>query len=317
MGIALLIQCIKRAKETGASDLHIYAGEKPHIRVHGVLEELSSLPAPEEEEIYAILEAVASKKLRERFFHEREIDFGCTVRIDDEEIRLRANAAICLDRTLLVFRLLAEHIPTLEELALPGTLREIAQQKSGLFLVTGRTGMGKSTTLAAIIEYINRLAQKHIVTVEDPVEYLFQPKLSRIHQREVGTDCVSFRVAIEKSLRQDIDLIMAGELRDLETIQAALTAAETGHLVLATLHTQNAAQSIERIVDVFPGGMQNQIRAQLSLTLRGILSQQLVPTTKGVRTAAFELLLATHAVRSCIRESKTTLLKNIMQTGAM
>lgn len=314
-GRDLFFQCVEYADREGASDIHLYEGEAPTVRVQGILQEICNITAPDAEDMREILETIASERARERFLRDGESDFSWSAEICGKTLRLRVNVSVCCGKTLFVSRLLPEEIPTLAQLGLPDSLQKIAAQQNGLFLVTGRAGMGKSTTQAAMIEYVNMEMSKHIVTIEDPVEFLFTSKKSKIHQREVGADSVSFQSAITKSLRQDVDIILVGELRDLETIQAALTAAETGHLVLATLHARSAAQSVERIVDVFPGGQQNQIRAQLSLTLRGVISQQLVPALNGKRVAASELLLANHAVRNCIRECKTAQLKNIMQTG--
>lgn len=311
----LFYSALRRAVQCGASDLHFCEGEMPYVRKQGELSAITGSPLLSEAQVLDIFKTVASAAVQKQFHQTGEADFAWTGEIDRKPLRLRVSASRCMGKRLLVCRLLANEIPSLRTLGLPPALEKTAQNKDGLFLVTGRAGMGKSTTLAAMIETINVSAAKHIVTIEDPVEYLFTPKKSRIHQREVGADSPSFLSALTSSLRQDIDAIVIGELRDRATIEAALTAAETGHFVLATLHTRSAAQSVERIVDVFPPEQQQQIRLQLSLVLCGVLSQQLVPSVKGPRVAACELLLANGAVRNCIRESKTAQIKNIMQTS--
>lgn len=316
MGDAIFLSALQYAAQCGASDLHFCAGERPCVRRQGELSEIADFPALGEGQVREMFETIAGAAVQ-NLFHERgEVDFAWTGNVYGTPLRLRANASRCMGKDLLVCRLLANDIPSLHALGLPPALEQVCRSKDGLFLVTGRSGMGKSTTLAAMIETINVNAAKHIVTIEDPIEYLFVSKKSRIHQREVGTDSLSFLSALAASLRQDINVIVIGELRDRATIEAALTAAETGHFVLATLHTRSAAQSIERIVDVFPPEQQQQIRLQLSLVLCGVLSQQLIPSVNGTRVAACELLLANNAVRNCVRESKTAQIKNIMQTAS-
>jgi twitching motility protein PilT len=298
--------------ERKASDLHLVAGAPPVVRVNGVLEPLDQprLGANDTRElIYSIL----SQDQRQRLENELEMDFSYSVR---GRARFRVNAFLQRNSLGAAFRLVPVEIPRLDELGLPRILHDFAAKPRGFVVITGPTGSGKSTTLAAMIDEINSSREEHIMTIEDPIEFLHQHKKSIVSQREVGPDTRSFERALKSVLRQDPDIILVGEMRDTETMATALTAAETGHLVFATLHTQDAAQTIDRIIDVFPPHQQEQIRVQLSTTLMGVCMQQLLPTRDGRgRVAACEILVPTPAVRNHIREGATHQIPTAIQTG--
>jgi len=299
--------------EQSASDLHLTVGLPPMVRVSGVLKPIRGyrklLPQDLQELIYAIL----TQKQRETFEDRLELDLSYQL---PGRARFRVNVFRQRDALGAVMRLIPFGIKTVEELGLPAQTRNFSRLRRGLVLVTGVTGSGKSTTLAALIDEINREREDHIMTVEDPIEFLHRHGRSIVNQREIGTDTRSFQDALRHALRQDPDVILVGEMRDLETISTALTAAETGHLVFATLHTQDAPQSVDRMIDVFPPHQQQQIRVQLSGTLAGVISQQLLPTSNGKgRAVACEILFATPAVRNLIREGKTHQIYTSMQAG--
>ncbi|MDI6716555.1 MAG: type IV pilus twitching motility protein PilT [Actinomycetota bacterium] len=298
--------------EKDASDLHITVGSSPMVRVHGELVELSypKLSANDTKElIYSIL----TQDQREQLERNWEYDFSYSL---PGQARFRVNAFYQKGAISAAFRIIPVEIRTLEELGLPASLELLIRKPRGLILVTGPTGSGKSTTLATLINIINETKACHIITIEDPIEYLHSHKRSIVNQREVGSDTKSFSTALKYVLRQDPDVILVGEMRDMETISAALTAAETGHLVFATLHTQDAPQTIDRIIDVFPPHQQQQIRIQLAGTLQGVICQQLLPTIDGRgRVVAYEILVPTPGVRNMIREAKTHQIYNAMQTG--
>ena len=299
--------------ELGASDLHLTAGLPPMMRVSGVLKPLRGyrklFPQDMQELIYAIL----TQKQRETFEDKLELDLSYQL---PGKARFRVNVFRQRDALGAVMRLIPFGIKTIEELGLPAQVGNFSRLRRGLVLVTGVTGSGKSTTLAALIDGINKEREDHIMTVEDPIEFLHRHGKSVVNQREVGTDTRSFSDALRHALRQDPDVILVGEMRDLETISTALTAAETGHLVFATLHTQDAPQSVDRVIDVFPPHQQQQIRVQLSGTLAGVISQQLLPTAQGKgRAVACEILFATPAIRNLIREGKTHQIYTSMQAG--
>ena len=304
----LLIQVL----EKDASDLHITVGSPPMVRVHG---DLVALDCPKlthhdtKELIYGIL----TQDQREQLERNWEYDFSYSL---TGQARFRVNAYYQRNSVSAAFRIIPMEIRTLEELGMPQSLEMLVRRPRGLILVTGPTGSGKSTTLATLLNIVNENRAFHIITVEDPIEYLHQHKKSIVNQREVGSDTKSFSQALKYVLRQDPDVILIGEMRDMETISAALTAAETGHLVFATLHTQDAPQTIDRIIDVFPPHQQQQIRIQLAGTLQGIVCQQLLATRDGMgRVAAYEILTPTPGVRNMIREAKTHQIYNAMQTG--
>jgi twitching motility protein PilT len=297
----------------GASDLHLTGGLPPMARVNGDLGPIPGyrklLPKDLQEIIYAML----TQKQREQFENNMELDMSYAI---PGQARFRVNVFKQRDALGSVMRLIPYGIKTLDELGLPLPVKQFSQLKRGLVLVTGITGSGKSTTLAALLDVINTERHEHIMTVEDPIEFLHRHKSCIVNQREVGADTQSFATALKHVLRQDPDVILVGEMRDLETISAALTAAETGHLVFGTLHTQDAPQSVDRVIDVFPPHQQQQVRVQLAGTLAGVVSQQLVPTADGKgRAVAAEILVATPAVRNLIREGKTHQIYTSMQAG--
>ncbi|MEG1825133.1 MAG: type IV pilus twitching motility protein PilT [Cloacibacillus sp.] len=305
------------AIHNNASDIHMSVGSAPMLRIDGQLVRLPEHTDLTDEDMRFVIEELLTNDQFARFNEEREFDFSFGMNIGSGEQRFRANLFFEKGHPALALRAITTNIRTIKQLSLPEELKKIAQKNSGLFLVTGPTGSGKSTTLAAMIQEINMTRSLHLITVEDPIEYLYNSELALIHQREIGSDTKSFSEALRRAMREDPDVLMIGELRDLETISAAVTAAETGHLVLATLHTRDAAQSVDRVVDVFPPYQQQQIRIQLASMLLGVLSQQLVPLsgTTG-RTIATEFLVATNAVNNYIREGKTSQIKNVIQTGA-
>lgn len=302
---------ILKARSMNASDIHISEGLPLLFRVWG---ELTEAPVQLEEE--ATKEAVYSM-LSEHQKHVladgKDVDFAIQTRDGN---RQRVNVFCQQGKVAATIRLLNNHIPSLEELGLPKVLFHLAEQPRGLILVTGPTGSGKSTTLASMIDYINQNRAEHILTVEDPIEYIYKRKCSLIHQREVGLDVENFAAALRSSLREDPDVILVGEMRDYETISAALTAAETGHLVMSTLHTTGAAQTIDRIIDACPSASQSQIRTQLAGILKGVITQCLIPdTSNNGRVPATEVLIGTDAVLNLIRENKCHQLNTVMQSG--
>jgi twitching motility protein PilT len=295
------------------SDLHVTAGLPPMIRVHGDLKPLKGYRVLQPKDLQEMLYSMITQKQREIFEENLELDFSYAL---PGRARFRVNVFQQRDALGAVMRLIPFEIKKLEELGAPSVIREFAHMRRGLVLVTGITGSGKSTTLAALIDVINAERAEHIMTVEDPIEFLHKHKKAIVNQREVGTDTHGFGAALKHVLRQDPDVILVGEMRDLETIQTALTAAETGHLVFGTLHTQDAPQSVDRIIDVFPPHQQAQIRVQLASTLAGIVSQQLVPVAEGKgRALAAEILMVTPAVANLIREGKTHQIYTSMQAG--
>ncbi|WP_028987466.1 type IV pilus twitching motility protein PilT [Thermicanus aegyptius] len=301
-----------RAFEAGASDLHLSIGSPPILRIDGAL-----TPLEGEKITAAFMEELPTLLLNElqqrRFLESGEVDFSYSL---PGISRYRVNLFRQRGGVSIAARVIPSHIPSLGELQMPKVLREVAEKPHGLFLVTGPTGSGKSTTLAAMINHINETQAKHIITLEDPIEYLRPHKRSIVEQREIGNDTMSFASGLRASLRQDPDVILVGEMRDLETISTAITAAETGHLVLATLHTNDAAQTVDRIIDVFPAEQQGQIRLQVAEVLIGILSMRLLPLATGKgRVAATEILINTPAAANLIRQSKSHQLRSLMQTG--
>jgi twitching motility protein PilT len=300
-------------EELRASDLHLSAGSPPVARVRGELVPLEDRPPLSAEDTQQLLYRILSTEQQKRLEVDRQIDLSYAI---SGLARFRVNVFFQRNAVGAVLRLIPYKILTLEELRLPGSLHEFAQRPRGLVLVTGPTGSGKSTTLAALIDEINRNRAGHILTIEDPIEFLHSHRRCLVNQREIGTDARGFAEALRAGLRQDPDVILLGEMRDLETISTALTAAETGHLVFATLHTRGASGTIDRIIDVFPAAQQGQIRAQLSASLEGIVTQTLLPTADGQsRVAALEILIPDYAVRNLIRQSKLEQIYSVMQTG--
>jgi len=304
----LLEEVIKRR----ASDLHLQVGLPPILRIDGSLAPLKDSQALNEQSVEALVYSVLDEEQRQILNKDKEFDFSFAFGTLG---RFRVNAFHERGNLAAAFRLIPNSIPSIESLGLPKIVNKFVDYPRGLVLVTGPTGSGKSTTLASMIDTINNTQSKHIITIEDPIEYTHTSKKSIIVQREVHYDTYSFSAALRSSLREDPDVVLIGEMRDLETIASAITIAETGHLVFATLHTNSAAQSIDRMVDVFPPHQQTQIRSQLSNILMAICSQRLVPTTKGGRIAVAEIMIGNAAVRNIIREGKTHQLDGVIQTG--
>ncbi len=313
MNIINLCELLREAVVRQASDIHITVGVPPTLRINGNLIATDNPPLTFEG-TNTILMAITTEEQRQKFYQLGELDFSYAIA---GVSRFRINAFRQRGFTAIVIRVIAEQVPTLEQLSLPGTVNMLARKPRGLVLVTGPAGSGKSTTLAAMIDLINNNRDCHIITLEDPIEYLHKHNKSIVNQREINSDTKSFANALRAALREDPDVILVGEMRDAETISTAITAAETGHLVFGTLHTSDAAQTIDRIIDVFPAYQQQQIRIQLSLTLQGIIAQQLLPRADHPgRVAALEILIATPAVRNLIREGKTYQIISVVQTGA-
>ena len=309
-------ELLKVAVSEGASDLHIKVGSTPIIRVDGELMPMTSMPKLSQEDALKLAFSVISPGQREIFKKKNDIDLAYSV---PGLGRFRCNVFIQRGAVGMVFRVIPVKIPTIEELQLPEVLKKIAMEARGLILVTGTTGSGKSTTLASMIDYININRTNNIITIEDPIEFLHRDKRSIINQREVGTDTESFSKALRAALRQDPDVILVGEMRDFETIQICLTAAETGHLVLSTLHTIDAAETVNRIISVFPPYQHKQVRTQLSSSLKGIVSMRLMPKADGKgRVPAVEVLVATLSIKDCILDpDKTKLLPDVIAQGAV
>ena len=298
--------------DRGGSDVLLTAGAPPLLRVDGHLAPVTGEGALDPEQAEKLILAVLGDRLTQRFIRDKEVDFSFSW---GGRARIRANAFMQRGTPALALRLIPFYIPSFAELGLPPVVERWARLPHGFILVTGPTGSGKSTTLASIIDYINTHRALHIITVEDPVEYLHHHKRSAVNQREVGIDTNSFADALRSVLREDPDVLLIGEMRDLESIRAALTVAETGHLVFATLHTNDTAQALDRIVDVFPGDQQPQIRLQLANTLAGILNQQLITKIGGGRCAAYEVLVGNNPIRNLVREGKTLQIRTIVMTG--
>jgi twitching motility protein PilT len=298
----------------GASDLHIAPGYPPFFRIHGHMIKLNSPALPAEKTQKYFTETMSEEQLKK---FKRKWEYDWSYQLTDGTARFRANAFNQVDGMGAVYRLVPDKIKSIEDLGLPEAVRAMADYTKGLMLVTGPTGSGKSTTLASLIQHINLTRKEHIITIEDPIEYLHHGKNCLINQREVGRHTKAFSNALRAALREDPDVILIGEMRDLETMQLALTAAETGHLVFGTLHTNSAAKSIDRIIDSFPGDQQAQIRVMLSESLLGIVAQTLLPRSDRPGMApAVELMLATSSIRNLIRENKVFQIPSVLQTSA-
>ncbi|MCX6795598.1 MAG: PilT/PilU family type 4a pilus ATPase [Candidatus Falkowbacteria bacterium] len=317
----------KIATATGASDLHLIHGLKPMLRLSGQLFDIDevlsgtdnlaafkgmSFSVLGDKDLSASLDLFLNKEQKAALLKNRELD--CSFGVDGT--RFRINVSFACDHLRVVARVINSHQPTLEEVGFTDSIKKILDQRQGLILLVGPTGSGKSTTLAAMIDYLNENYRYNIITFEDPIEFIFTPKKSIISQRQYGTDFLSFPEGLSHVLRQDPNVIMIGEMRDLETIASAITIAETGHLVFATLHTANSAQSIDRMIDIFPAHQQNQIRSQVSNILSAVIAQHLIPKVDGGRIAAREIMLNNAAIGNMIRENKASQMKNVIETSA-
>ena len=304
---------VEIVNQEGASDLHLTAGRHPTIRVAGDLIPLVKKPVLSAEDIKGIIAEILTAENRQLFFEKKELDFALTAR---DGIRFRGNAFFQRGQIGAAFRLIPNKIRTLAELNLPERLADFARREQGFFLVVGPVGQGKSTTLASLVQMINLERAEHIITIEDPIEYLFTGEQSIVDQREVRFDTLDFHHALRSMFREDVNVAMIGEMRNPETISTAVTAAETGHLIFSTLHTNSASQTIDRIIDSFPGNQQNQIRIQLAGSLLGIFSQRLVPRVAGGLYPVYELLINNNAVANLIREGRTAEIDVVIETGA-
>jgi len=295
-----------------ASDLHLLSGIPPYLRIEGHLSPIPNESQLTPDAIDKFAKELMSSEQLERLMVNKEIDFGLAF---SQDARFRVNAYTQKGTLAIALRRIPLKIPKIDELGLPKILHTFTGLRQGLVLITGPTGHGKSTTLASMINEINEMRSEHIVTIEDPIEFVFKPISSIISQREMGFDTHSWQIALRSVLREDPDVVLVGEMRDFETIASALTVAETGHLVFATLHTNSAAQTIDRIVDVFPDEQQEQVRLQLSNVIEAVFSMRLVPSVTGKRVVAYEIMLGTSAVKTSIREGKTHQIDNIIQTS--
>jgi twitching motility protein PilT len=311
MGTILIDKLLSATVKQGASDLHITVGQPPVLRIHGRMQKLKT-KILEPGDTMALMKSITPDRCQQEFQETGSTDFGfafgTAARFRVSVFRQRGNAA-------MVLRQIPINLWSMDFLGTPKVFKELVMRPRGLILVTGPTGSGKSTTLAAMVDYLNENVDHHIITIEDPIEFYHNHKKSTVNQREVGVDVTSFAEAIRRALRQDPDVILVGEMRDLETIEAAITAAETGHIVFGTLHTSSAAGTINRIIDVFPTNQQDQIRTQLASAIIGILAQQLLPKIGGGRVAAFETLVVTPGVANLIRENKIFRITSAIQTG--
>lgn len=295
------------------SDIHLIYGIPPVLRVDGELKPVEGAPVLGRQELELLVMPLMNDEQKRRFTEQKEFDFGYSYQ---DKGRFRVNVYTAKGEIAACMRLIPARIKSMEELNLPDVFSTFTQKSQGLILVTGPTGEGKSTTLAALIDRINSSRNEHILTIEDPIEFVYEPKQSIISQREINDDTKDWPIALRSALREDPDIVLVGEMRDYETIASAITVAETGHLVFATLHTSTAAQTIDRIIDVFPAHQQGQIRQQLASTLEAVVSQRLLPKAGGGRIAAFEVMTVNGAIRNLIREGKTYQIDNTLQTGA-
>ncbi len=303
---------LKLGAQQNASDLHFAVGRHPTLRIDGKLIPLEQEAILLPEDTKAFADFFMNSQRKEDFLENGEIDFSYSL---EDKVRFRTNVFYQQGHVGIVMRIINSNIKTLEELNVPQLVYEFANFSQGLFLVTGPVGHGKSTTLAALVDYINHNKKQHILTIEDPIEYMYEADRCIINQREIGQDSQSFPNALRSALREDSNVILIGEMRDLDTIGTAITAAETGHLIFATLHTNDAAQTIDRIVDTFPSHQQNQVRAQLANVLLGVMSQRLIPHTNGGRVPAIEIMIKNNAVENLIREDKTYQIDTVIETS--
>jgi len=303
----------KTATEKGASDLHLIVGKPPILRIDGELKEITGVKPIDHDEMEKLILSILNERSQKTLFDTRELDISYEL---DGVSRYRVNAHWEKGNLGLVARVISGKIPTLKDIGMPAIVHELLQKPSGLILVTGPTGCGKSTSLAAMVQTINEERLANIITFEDPIEFIHKPNKSIIKQRQLGSDILTFADGLKHVLRQDPNVIMVGEMRDLETIATTITLAETGHLVLATLHTHNASQTIDRIIDIFPPYQQPQVRLQLSISLSAVISQKLLPQVGGGRIAIREVMLNNPAVANTVRENKIPQLRTIIQTSA-
>lgn len=306
-------EIFKGAISLKASDVHLATSLPVFFRIDGVMRPVKNWPALKHENILSLIDPLINKYQKAELFNKKNLEFSYQIK---DDFRFRVSVFWEKNVLALAARLISPKIPTMEELDMPKAIYDFTNLHDGLVLVTGPTGCGKSTTLAALIDYINNKRACHIITLEDPIEFIFTSKKSVIAQRELNQDMISFQSALKHIVRQDPDVILVSEMRDLETVSLAITLAETGHLVLATLHTANASQTIDRIIDIFPAGQQGQIRLQVALALKGIVSQHLLPKIGGGRVAAREILINSGAVANLIRENKIAQIKSVLQTSS-
>jgi len=311
MGTILIDKLLSAQVKQGASDLHITVGQPPVLRLHGRMQKLKT-KVLEAADTMGLMKSITPDRCQQEFQETGSTDFGFAF---GDQARFRVSVFRQRGNVAIVLRQIPLDLLTMEQLLVPPIFKDMVMRPRGLILVTGPTGSGKTTTLAAMIDYLNDTVDHHIITVEDPIEFYHNHKKSTVNQREVGVDVTSFAEAIRRALRQDPDVILVGELRDLETIEAAITAAETGHVVFGTLHTSSAAGTINRVIDVFPTNQQDQIRTQLASSIIGILAQQLCPRIGGGRVAAFETLVVTPGIANLIRENKIFRITSAIQTG--
>ena len=312
MGTILIDKLLSAQVKQGASDLHITVGQPPVLRLHGRMQKLKT-KVLEAADTMGLMKSITPERCQQEFQETGSTDFGFAF---GDQARFRVSVFRQRGNVALVLRQIPVKMMSMEQLSVPPVFKDLILRPRGLVLVTGPTGSGKSTSLAAMIDYLNETVDHHIITIEDPIEFYHNHKKSTINQREVGIDVTSFAEAIRRALRQDPDVILVGELRDLETIEAAITAAETGHVVFGTLHTSSAAGTINRIIDVFPTNQQEQIRTQLATSIIGILAQQLIPRIGGGRVAGFETLVVTPGIANLIRENKIFRITSAIQTGS-
>ncbi|MBL8830596.1 MAG: type IV pilus twitching motility protein PilT [Planctomycetaceae bacterium] len=312
MGTVLIDKLLQTVVNQGVSDLHLSVGQPPVVRLHGRMRRLETKSLTEDDTV-GLMKSITPDRCQTELQERGGSDFGFAF---GDQARFRVSVFKQRGKIGMVLRQIPNKFMSMEDLGLPRVVKDLIMRPRGLFLVTGPTGSGKTTSLAAMINYLNENVDHHIITIEDPIEFQHPHKMSTVNQREIGVDVPSFAEAIRRALRQDPDVILVGEMRDLETIEAAITAAETGHLVFGTLHTTGAQGTVNRIIDVFPTNQQEQIRVQLSTSIIGVLSQTLLPRIKGGRVAAYEMLVVTPAIANLIRENKTFRINSSIQTGA-